>query len=49
MGRVWRRVRIGVLATDALGVLAGYGVATFAHHQLLTHTHADSLLLHPRR
>jgi len=35
MGRVWRRVRVGVLATDALGVLAGYGVATFAHHQLL--------------
>jgi len=35
MGRVWRRVRLGILATDALGVLAGYGAATFAHHQLL--------------
>jgi len=35
MGRVWHRVRIGVLATDGVAVLAGYGVATVAHQQLL--------------
>ena len=35
MGRVWRSVRVGILATDALGVLAGYGLATVAHQQLL--------------
>ena len=35
MGRVWRRVRIGILATDAVAVLAGYGLATVGHQQLL--------------
>ena len=35
MGRVWRSVRVGILATDALAVLAGYGLATVAHQQLL--------------
>jgi len=35
MGRIWRRVRVGVVATDALMVLAGYGAATVAYEQLL--------------
>lgn len=35
MGRVWRGVRLGILATDALAVLAAYGVAIVAHQQLL--------------
>jgi len=35
MGRVWRRVRLGILASDAIAVLAGYALATIAHQQLL--------------
>ncbi|HTK40988.1 MAG TPA: sugar transferase [Gemmatimonadales bacterium] len=35
MGRVWRRIRIGILASDAVAVLAGYALATIAHQQLL--------------
>lgn len=35
MGRSWRHVRIAVIITDAVMVLAGYGVATIAYEQLL--------------
>jgi lipopolysaccharide/colanic/teichoic acid biosynthesis glycosyltransferase len=30
MDRYWRRVRVGVLITDGLGMLAAYGVVTFS-------------------
>jgi lipopolysaccharide/colanic/teichoic acid biosynthesis glycosyltransferase len=35
MGRIWHRLRIAVITTDALAVLAAYGVATATHIGLL--------------
>ncbi len=35
MGRIWRRVRVAVIGTDALVVLAAYGLATWLQSSVL--------------